>query len=59
MTRSIKCINARPVPVHCIDTIAVAALPDMQACPERSRRGSCAVRNLREAANDYLWRMAA
>ena len=31
------------------DTTAVVSLPDMQACPERSRRGSGAVRNLREA----------
>lgn len=35
-----------------LDTGAVANLPDMQACPERSRRVS-------GAANDYLWRMAA
>lgn len=44
------------------DTTAVANLPDMQACPERSRRGSGAVRELRDlrkAANDYRWRMAA
>ncbi|OAI12769.1 MULTISPECIES: hypothetical protein [Methylomonas] len=32
-------------------TSAVATLPDMQACPERSRRGAGQVRSLREAAS--------
>ena len=42
-----------------LDTSAIAALPDMQACPELGRRGSGAVRDLREAANDGEWRVAA
>ena len=33
-----------------LDTTAVATLPDMQACPERSRRSSGKVRGLRGAA---------
>jgi hypothetical protein len=39
-----------------LDTSAVANLPDRQACPERSRRGSGA---LRETTNNCFWRMAA
>ncbi|OAI17933.1 hypothetical protein A1507_00460 [Methylomonas koyamae] len=34
-----------------LDTSAIATLPDMQACPERSRRGAGQVRSLREAAS--------
>ncbi|ANE57903.1 MULTISPECIES: hypothetical protein [Methylomonas] len=34
-----------------LDTSAVATLPYMQACPERSRRGARQVRSLREAAS--------
>ena len=41
------------------DTSAVANLPDMQACPEQSRRGSGAVRDLSEAANNCRWRIEA
>ncbi len=42
-----------------LDTTSVATLPDMQACPERSRRSSGAVRDLREAANDGDLRVLA
>jgi len=42
-----------------LDTTTVASLPDMQACPELSRRSSGAVRDLREAANDNEWRITA
>ncbi|WFP49184.1 hypothetical protein PL263_13885 [Methylomonas sp. EFPC3] len=34
-----------------VDTRAVTTLPDMQSCPERSRRGARQVRSLREAAS--------
>ena len=50
-----------------LDTSAVANLPDMQACPERtcaersrsSRSGNGQVWQLRTAANYAEWRMAA
>jgi hypothetical protein len=42
-----------------LDTSAVANLPDMQACPERSRRRAGQVRTLRETMNDSEWRIVA
>ena len=43
-----------------LDTTSVATLPDMQACTGMFlSSGSGKVRDLREAANDTEWRIAA